>query len=365
MNLDKKNFIKALITIVAVCIIYKYWGNVIKCVCILIDALNPLIIGAAIAYVVNIIMRFYEDKVLYKIEKNKRTLSIIMSYGSIILVLVVGLVIIVPELKSCIEVLVKSIPSSFDVIQNKLDKLNVVMEDVNFDKVDWEQVINKIISWGTKGVGNTVETVIGYVSSIVSIVMNFAMGFIFSIYILIDKERLKRQILKLMDTYLNEKLNHKIIYTLKILDNSFHNFIVGQTIEAVILGVLCISGMLIFGFPYAVMIGVFIGCTALIPIAGAYIGGAVGAIMIFTESPFKAVMFVVFLVILQQLESQLIYPKVVGSSIGLPGIWVFSAVIIGGSLFGIMGILVGIPLFSAIYQIIVNDVNKKGEKKSE
>lgn len=331
----------------------------------MIDAFNPLIIGAAIAYVVNIIMRFYEDKVLYKIEKNKRTLSIIMSYGSIILVLVVVLVIIVPELKSCIEVLVKSIPSSFDVIQNKLDKLNVVMEDVSFDKVDWEQVINKIISWGTKGVGNTVETVIGYVSSIVSIVMNFAMGFIFSIYILIDKERLKRQILKLMDTYLNEKLNHKIIYTLKILDNSFHNFIVGQTIEAVILGVLCISGMLIFGFPYAVMIGVFIGCTALIPIAGAYIGGAVGAIMIFTESPFKAVMFVVFLVILQQLESQLIYPKVVGSSIGLPGIWVFAAVIIGGSLFGIMGILVGIPLFSAIYQIIVNDVNKKGEKKSE
>lgn len=358
MNLNRKKFIQLVIALLSVCLILKYWSFVVKSVFIVIDALNPLIIGVAIAYVVNIVMNFYEEKLLQRVRK-KRVLSIIMAYGSIILVLVLVLVIIVPELKSCIEILIKSIPSSIDVIQEYMDKLNVVINDVDLDSINWEESINKVISWGTKGFGTTVETVIGYVSSIVSIAMNFIMGFIFSIYILIDKERLKNQINRLLDTYLNEKINKRIVYVAKVLDRSFHNFIVGQTLEAVILGVLCIVGMMIFGFPYAVMIGVFIGCTALIPIAGAYIGGAVGAIMIFTESPFKSVLFVIFLVVLQQLESQLIYPKVVGSSIGLPGIWVFAAVIIGGALFGIMGILFGIPLFSAMYQLIVADVRRK------
>lgn len=129
--------------------------------------------------------------------------------------------------------------------------------------------------------------------------------------------------------------------------------------EAVILGGLCIIGMLILRLPYAVMIGVFIGCTALIPIAGAYIGAIVGVIMIFTVSPIKAVFFIVFILILQQLENQLIYPKVVGSSIGLPGIWVFASVMIGGGLFGIQGVLFGIPTVSVIYQLIKNDLRKR------
>ncbi|MDE6232785.1 MAG: AI-2E family transporter, partial [Lachnospiraceae bacterium] len=173
------------------------------------------------------------------------------------------------------------------------------------------------------------------------------------------------QVQKLINTYLSTDICNKIYYITSILNDSFHNFIVGQCIEAVILGVLCVAGMLLFQFPYAVMIGILIGCTALVPIAGAYIGGAVGAVMIFTESPVKAVMFVVFLVILQQFEDQIIYPKVVGSSIGLPGIWVFAAVIVGGGLFGIPGTLFGIPIVSTIYKLISNDVRKKSAIKEQ
>ena len=166
-----------------------------------------------------------------------------------------------------------------------------------------------------------------------------------------------------MEHYLKPAWNEKIRYVVGIFDNSFHKFIVGQCIEAVVLGVLCIIGMTILRLPYAMMIGTLIGFTALIPVAGAYIGAGVGAFMILTVSPIQALIFLVFVVILQQLEGNLIYPKVVGSSIGLPGVWVLAAVTIGGGIMGIPGMLLGVPTVASMYQLIRNDLNKeKGTK---
>ena len=196
-------------------------------------------------------------------------------------------------------------------------------------------------------------------TSFFSVIFNFVVGLIFAIYILGGKEKLANQFKRIVSTYTNGKISTKVFYVLKVTDECFHNFIVGQCIEAVILGALCTIGMLILRLPYAVMIGVFVGCTALIPIAGAYIGAIVGVIMIFTVSPVKSIFFIVFIIILQQLENQLIYPKVVGSSIGLPGIWVFAAVMIGAGLFGIQGVIFGIPIVSVFYQLIKNDLNKR------
>ena len=150
----------------------------------------------------------------------------------------------------------------------------------------------------------------------------------------------------------------RIGYVLRIFNVKFQNFIIGQCVEALILGVLCTIGMLVFRFPYALMVGATISATALIPILGAYFGAAIGAFMIFTESPLRALGFLVFIVVLQQLEGNLIYPKTVGSSIGLPGIWVIAAVTIGGGLAGIPGMLVGVPLAAAIYQMISDDVHR-------
>ena len=177
-------------------------------------------------------------------------------------------------------------------------------------------------------------------------------------YVLLDKEKLGRQTKCLIRTYV-PRASERIFYVTRVVDESFHSFIVGQCIEAVILGILCIIGMLIFQFPYAVMIGVFIGFTALIPIAGAYIGAAVGAIMILTVSPLQAVQFLIFIVVLQQLEGNLIYPKVVGESIGLPGIWVLTAITVGGGVLGIGGMLIAVPLFATGYRLLKEDVIRR------
>ena len=199
----------------------------------------------------------------------------------------------------------------------------------------------------------------GYISSFVSVIFNLFVSLVFAIYLLAGKEWLAHQGDRLLCTYLPGPFRTKLLHVFHTLDNCFHRFIVGQFMEAVILGILCILGMMLFGFPYAVMIGILVGATALIPVLGAYIGAVVGILMIFTESPFQALMFLIFIVVLQQLENQLIYPRVVGSSIGLPGILVFSAVMVGGSLFGITGILLGIPLTAACYQFLREDLHRR------
>lgn len=374
MKLERKKVIQIVCVVLLIYLIMRYWAYLAAGAVILLNVLMPLIAGGAIAYVVNIVMEFYENKFLSKIKflsniKGKRIISIIMAYGSIFLVTGMILVLVVPELNSCVEVLVASLPEMFDKLEefmhNNYEKIEPFIKDFNPDTMNWEKIVNDTLSWSRTGFSSTIGVVMGYVSSIFSVIVNFVMGLIFSIYILADKEHLKGQVQKLINTYLSSDICNKIYYVTSILNDSFHNFIVGQCIEAVILGVLCVAGMLLFQFPYAVMIGILIGCTALVPIAGAYIGGAVGVVMIFTESPVKAVMFVVFLVILQQFEDQIIYPKVVGSSIGLPGIWVFAAVIVGGGLFGIPGTLFGIPIVSTIYKLILNDVRKKSAIKEQ
>lgn len=368
MKLERKKVIQIVLVVLFIYLTMRYWEYLAGGALILLNVLMPLIAGGAIAYVVNIVMEFYEDKLLSKV-KGKRIISMIMAYGSIFLAAGLVLVLVVPELKSCVEVLVASLPEMFDELEvfmdNNYEKIEPFIKDFNPDTMNWEKIVNDVLLWSRTGFSSTVDVVVGYVSSVFSVIVNFVMGLIFSMYILADKEHLKGQVQKLINTYLSPGICSKVSYVTGILNDSFHRFIVGQCIEAVILGALCAVGMLIFRFPYAVMIGILIGCTALIPIAGAYIGGAVGAIMIFTESPVKAVMFIVFLVVLQQFEGQIIYPKVVGSSIGLPGIWVFAAVIVGGGLFGIPGMLFGIPIISTAYQLILNDVRKKNAIKEQ
>lgn len=369
MKKDKNILFSIGISIISIYLLIYYWQPITNGAKTLLNVANPLIIGCMIAYILNILMKFYE-KILFKdcknkkVLKSKRTISILLSMGSIVVIFILIARLIIPELKSCIEVLVSGIPAFLshivDLITANTDIQNLLPESLanfNIDMINWQEAIDSALKWFTSGAG----TVIEYVTSLFSLIFNFVVGLIFAIYILGSKERLSNQFTRLIKTYTNDKISNKIFYVLRVTDECFHNFIVGQCTEAVILGTLCIIGMLILRLPYAVMIGVFIGCTALIPIAGAYIGAVVGFIMIFTVSPIKSVFFIVFIVILQQLENQLIYPKVVGSSIGLPGIWVFAAVMIGAGLFGIQGIIFGIPTVSVIYQLVKNNLNKREE----
>lgn len=210
----------------------------------------------------------------------------------------------------------------------------------------------------TSGVGNVMELVVNALSSVFSGVVMALMSVIFSIDLLLGKDTLGKQADRVMRHYLKTDWYKKIKYVLSVLNDCFHKYIVGQCTEAVILGMLCALGMVLLKLPYASMIGALIGFTALIPVAGAYIGGAVGAVMIFSVSPVQALIFLVYLVVLQQLEGNLIYPKVVGASMGLPGIWVLAAVTIGGGIMGVGGMLLSVPIAATVYQLIKDDMNK-------
>ena len=200
------------------------------------------------------------------------------------------------------------------------------------------------------------------VGSVFGVVFNFVVALIFAIYILSSKEKLGGQAKRIVHAYVKPKWIAVGKRVLTTADSTFSSFIVGQVTEAVILGSLCTVCMLIFRFPYAPMIGAFTGVTALIPVVGAYLGAAVGAFMILTQDPLKAVLFLIFIVVLQQVEGNLIYPKVVGGSIGLPGMWVLAAVTVGGGLLGVPGMLLGVPAAATLYKLLAYDVNERNAK---
>ncbi len=353
--------------LVIVFLVIHYWEKLEGLITVAVSAAAPLIIGCAMAYVINILMGFYEnwyDKA-FKVEiaqKIKRIVCLILAFLSLFGIVTLIINLVLPELINCIASFIRLIPGALQMIVDIVGEEQILamfpelQNGLDFSNVSSqvEQLIQTVIG----GLGGAVGSIMNVVSSAVSIVVNIVIGLIFSLYVLLDKEGLGRRCKTLISTYL-PKASEKIFYIAEVLDESFHSFIVGQCIEAVVLGTLCIIGMLIFQFPYAVMIGVFIGFTALIPIAGAYIGAAVGAIMILTVSPIQAIQFLVFVVVLQQLEGNLIYPKVVGQSIGLPGIWVLTAITIGGGVLGVGGMLLAVPLFAAGYRLVREDVIRR------
>ena len=364
MKQEFKKMIGIAGALIFVFLIIRYWANLEGVISLAISAGAPLIIGCVMAYVINILMNFYEKwyTKLFQVEvakRIKRVVCLILAFLSLggIIFLVVNLVL--PELINCIASFVRLIPGALQMMINFVGEEEIIKYfpqiKEGFDiSAQTEQLIKSVLG----GVGGAVDSIVSAVSSALSVVVNVVIGLIFSLYVLIEKEKLAAQCRVLINTYL-PKISNKIFYVTKVFDESFRSFIVGQCIEAVVLGGLCVAGMLLLGFPYAVMIGVFIGFTALIPIAGAYIGAAVGAIMILTVSPLQALQFLVFVVILQQVEGNLIYPKVVGQSIGLPGIWVLTAITIGGGVLGIGGMLLAVPIFAAVYRLIRADVQKR------
>jgi predicted PurR-regulated permease PerM len=227
------------------------------------------------------------------------------------------------------------------------------------ESIDWRSRIGQIVELVSTSLGSVVDVLYAAISSVFSVLVTSLVGLIFAVYVLVSKENLRRQWLKLTGRYLPEIWHKRLNYVLATVNDCFHRYIVGQCLEAVILGVLCAVGMWILRLPYAAMVGALIAFTALIPVAGAYIGAGVGAFMILTVSPMKALLFLVFIVVLQQLEGNIIYPRVVGSSIGLPGIWVLAAVTIGGGIMGIAGMLLGVPVTAALYRILQEDLHHR------
>ena len=348
-----------------------YWSELSGLLLVALEAAFPLAVGAAAAYAVNILMSQYERWYFPRSQsravlRTRRPVCLLLAYASLAAIVVLLVRMILPELISCVGLLIQKVIPLIDELSLLIGE-NLTQEQLSGlsdlfladGSIDWKETVAAAADWLINGLGGVMGSVISMVSATVSSAFTAIMAFIFSIYLLLGKEKLTRNVAQVARTYLDAKWYGRLTYFWDTLNGCFHNFIVGQCTEAVILGLLCMAGMTLFRFPYASMIGALIGFTALIPVAGAYIGAGVGAFMIFTVSPLKALLFLVFIAVLQQLEGNLIYPKVVGSSIGLPGIWVLAAVTVGGGVLGIFGMLLAVPLTATAYQMLRADVVRR------
>jgi predicted PurR-regulated permease PerM len=339
-------------------LLFKYIGE-------LYALISPFVIGLCIAYVVNVIMRPIERmwmKLLSRfkgkwVEKLKRPICLLLSILLIIGIILAVVFLIIPELSESVSSLVSMIPSYVTEIESWWEALSERLVKYGVDLPQFNFNPDKLIDFLKDGGTAVLNTTLSATTSIVTAVINFVLALAFSIYVLAQKETLKRQSKKVMSRLMKPEKMQKLLDMLDLINRTFTNFITGQLTEAVIIGVLCFIGMSIFRMPYAPAISVLVGFTALIPVFGAFIGTAIGAFLILLVKPIQAVWFVVFIIVLQQFEGNLIYPKVVGKSVGLPGIWVLVAVTIGGNAMGVVGMLISVPLCSVLYVVARNAVN--------
>lgn len=330
-----------------------------------ISIFSPFLLGIILAFVLNVLNNFIEKKIFGKIKpskiwnKIKRPLCITLSLILVFLTIFFVMNLLIPQLKNSASLFTDTLPAYKEDIIGILNRFDVDESTVN--KVgEYLDNFGKVITDYIKGNSKDVITVTTEVAtSVVNIISKGIITLVFAIYMIAQKETLSRQINKVMKAYLKPKTINKINTVGTLANKTFSNFVTGQCLEALIFGSLVFVGMLIFRFPYASTIGVLLGFTALIPIFGAFIGTAIGFILIMMVSPVKAILFVVFIIVLQQIEGNLIYPRVVGKSIGLPGMWVLLSVTVGGSIGGILGMLIATPLCSLLYALFTKMVNDK------
>jgi len=382
---NKQNIKKILLIItytILLCFALINFKFVLNVIGYILNLLKPFIFGFCIAFILNIPLSKIENIIL-KLKNNKknkkkkeiqgvnkpnkkvRAFSIMMSLIIFIGIIFFTLFLVIPEFINTITILKENVPNAFDQAKewtmNLMDSNPRILEKINEIKPDWNKVDASVTEFVKKAatglIGFSIEFVVGVFSGLI----NFFMGIIFAVYMLSQKEKFLSQIKRICVTYISKEKCEKIFKIGSITNGTFKKFFGGQFIEAILLGVMCFIGMTIFKMPYALTISVLIGVTALIPVFGAFFGTGIGAILILAVDPAKAFWFVIYILVIQQIDGNLIYPKVVGDSVGLPAIWVMLAVLVGGNSLGIIGMLVGVPIASVIYKLIKEKVNK-GEK---
>lgn len=374
----EKQAAKWTIQVVTVCILIylgiRHVKAVAGAVIWLADLLEPLILGSILALVLDVPMgpiekHLFQKRNGQKIEKTRRGTAILLSLVLVFSIFSGVAFLVIPEVMD-------AVPLVSDNILHMLGQIAEQENTVNTEKfslpgllaqvdIDWDAIKTTVSGWLAESRSGVMEYVVGIAAKVSSALMNIAIGLVFSIYILYNKEKLKRQTGRLLRAWFPDMFSRGLIHVACVCSQAFKRFIAGQTVEAIILGSLCTVGMFLLHLPYAPMVGTLVGVTALIPIVGAWTGMIVGAFIILTVSPFKAFVFVLFLMILQQIEGNVIYPRVVGSSIGIPALWVLAAITVGGSLAGPVGMFLGIPAASALYQLIKEATVWKEQRTSK
>jgi len=326
----------------------------------LLNIISPLFIGLGIAFVLNLLVKFFEQKVFISKKthttKISRPMSILLSITVILLIITVLVFLLYPQIKSSVSLFTTNAPTYINTLY---EKINSFLTDFPTAKNAFSSNWNTLLLNSATFLTNLISSIFTITINVTSGIVTVFISIIFSIYLLSGKENLIYSLKKCLYAFLSESKARKIISIGSLINDTFSKFVSGQLIEAFILGSLCFIGMLIFRFDYAILISTIIGITALIPIFGAFIGAGIGAFILLLISPLSSFCFLVFIIILQQIEGNIIYPKVVGTSLGLSGFWVLIAITIFGGLYGIPGILLGIPLFSVFSTLFTTLVDKK------
>lgn len=363
----KQYLIIALLAVI-VCVTVQNFGLVTTFLNLAVGALKPMVLGTVIAYIFNIIMGSFEKRYFPKSDKkfvrvSRRPVCLALSFLITIAILALLLYIVLPEIANAFSVLYKKIPPEFARLQkfavDTLREFPEIQEKIKSIDFNWESILSKASSFLTTGVVGIVSSAVDFISALTSSVTNICLGVVFAIYVLIRKDKLIADSKRISKVYMRKEKVKKLSHIYHVTNDTFRSFIIGQSMDALILGSLCFIGMKILHLPYAAMSAALVGVTAFIPIVGAFIGAGVSAFIILTENPVQALVFLIMLVAIQQIEGNIVYPKVVGSSVGLPGIWVLVAVTAGGGLFGILGMIIGVPLTAAVYKLFFENLENK------
>ncbi|MFD1318439.1 AI-2E family transporter [Loigolactobacillus zhaoyuanensis] len=371
MEINRRKLIQGAIIIGLFLVVLVYPKQIFSAFNNLIGIILPLILGGALAYVLNLLCRRLEKWYFPRtqkrwLQKSRRPVVIVAALVIILAVIFGVLQLVIPKFTTALGDFFSSLPVVATKITNWLkdtDQMPLITQQLESLKIDWSSIQSKVMQYFTSGVSGVFGSAFKLFGNITKGIVNFFLAVTFAIYILASKERLAGNVQRVSQAFVPQKILSKTRYVLHVANQMFSSFIIGQVTEAFVLGTLCVLGMLLFRFPYAVPIGAFIGIMALIPIFGAWIGAAVGFLLIVVDAPLKAVLFIVFILVLQQLENNLIYPRVVGTSIGLPGIWVLAAITIGSGVAGVLGMLLGVPIAATIYQLLRNATNDRLPKK--
>ncbi len=362
-----------IIVVIAILFITNF-SFVVEGVNILMRSITALLGGAALAFILNLIMEPVENKLRTSgkpfLEKKARTIAMIISFLVALVLVALILSIVIPNLISAVKMLTSEAPRYFGEIENMigdlLKKYPDLAKSLEGMEINWSQAFETIVRFITRGTNdsNMMDNTLNLVSSVVTSFVNLFIMVVFAAYVLADKERFVKAYYSLTDLFMPASRRVHLTRNLRVINSSFKSFILGEIIEACILSTMCIVGMLILRLPYATMIGILVGVINMIPMIGAFIGGGIGAFIIFTISPVKCIIFLVFLCIIQQIESNIFFPRIIGNRVGLPGIYVMITIVVGGSLFGVAGMVLGVPLMASIYKIVSNYIAELRTKKA-
>ena len=376
MNLDRENM-KKLMFLITFTIILLVGVQRLDVVLGTLDVLwtifFPFVLGAAIAFLLNVPMSFMEKRIFGEERKEKwkrklaRPLSLLLTIVLVMAVIALVIFVVVPELSSTVSSLAAQIEAALPKAQSWLESTfrdnEQVSAWIDSQEVNWEAMVQTALNMLQTGAGSVLASTVVVARGIINALYTFIISVIFACYVLVQKEKLSVQAQKLLRAVFPEKHADRITYIFSLSYSTFTNFITGQCLEAAILGTMFFVVMSVLKFPYALLVGVLVAFTALIPIFGAFIGCAIGAFLILVVNPMRALAFIILFLVLQQIEGNLIYPHVVGNSVGLPSIWVLVAVTVGGNLMGIAGMLVFIPITSVLYTLLREWVYRRLKEK--